>query len=134
MKYFTLAATLLSALTITPTANAQSLSQFIDDIEASSTIDTVSEYVFRGVSLGSSSVQPGSEFSVYGFHVGSWYSAGFGENSAVQFDELNLYEDLSAGSNFSELSGMRTCIQGRASRGIVNSEDTIISDISCYSL
>lgn len=50
------------------------------------------------------------------------------------FDELNLYEDLSAGSNFSELSGMRTCIQGRASRGIVNSEDTIISDISCYSL
>lgn len=90
MKYLTLTATLLGSLAIAPTANAQ-LAQFIEDIEATSTIDTVSEYVFRGVSLGSSSVQPGSEFSVYGFHVGSWYSAGFGKNSAVQFDELNLY-------------------------------------------
>ena len=91
MKHFTLAATLLGAFAIAPTANAQSFSQFLDDIEVESTIDTVSEYVFRGVSLGSSSVQPGTEFSVYGFHAGSWYSAGFGENSAVQFDELNLY-------------------------------------------
>jgi len=90
MKHFTLFATLLGAIAIAPTANAQ-LSQLIEDTEVTSTIDTVSEYVFRGVSLGSSSVQPGTEFSVYGFHAGSWYSAGFGENSAVQFDELNLY-------------------------------------------
>ncbi len=87
MKHFTLAATLLSAIAIAPTANAQ----FFEDIEVTSTIDTVSEYVFRGVSLGENSVQPGTEFSVYGFTAGSWYSAGFGDNSAAQLDELDLY-------------------------------------------
>ena len=91
MKYFTLAATLFGALIMASTANAQDLPQLLEDIEVTSSIDTVSEYVFRGVSLGSSSVQPGTEFSVYGFTAGSWYSAGFGENSAVQLDELDLY-------------------------------------------
>jgi len=91
MKHFTLAAALLGAIAIAPAANAQSLNQFLDDIEVTSGIDTTSEYVFRGVSLGSSSVQPSTEFNVYGFHVGSWYSAGFGENSIIQADELDLY-------------------------------------------
>lgn len=87
MKHFTLAATLLSVIAIAPTANAQ----LLEDIEVTSTIDTVSEYVFRGVSLGENSVQPGTKFSVYGFTAGSWYSAGFGDKSAAQIDELNLY-------------------------------------------
>ena len=90
MKQFTLAVTLLSAIAIAPTANAQ-LSQLLEDAEVTSTIDTVSEYVFRGVSLGENSIQPGTEFSVYGFTVGSWYSAGFGDKSAAQVDELDLY-------------------------------------------
>jgi len=91
MKHFTLAASLLGTIAIAPSANAQSLSQLIEDIEVTSTIDTVSEYVFRGISLGENSIQPGTELSVYGFTVGSWYSAGFGDDSAVQNDELDLY-------------------------------------------
>jgi len=91
MKHFTLAATVLSVMAIAPMAHAQTFTQILDDIDVNSSIDTVSEYVFRGVSLGSSSVQPSTQFDLYGFHVGSWYSAGFGENSAVQVDELNLY-------------------------------------------
>ena len=91
MKNFTIAATLLGTVALTPMATAQSLAKLIDDIEATSSIDTVSEYVFRGISLGENSVQPSSEFSLYGFHVGSWYSAGFGENSAAQVDELDIY-------------------------------------------
>jgi len=91
MKYFTLIAALLGATAFTSSAHAQDLTKFLDDIEVTSSIDTVSEYVFRGVSLGSSSLQPGTEFSVYGFTAGTWYSAGFGENSAAQVDELNFY-------------------------------------------
>ena len=91
MKHFTLAAALLSAVAIAPAANAQSLNQFLDDIEVESTIDTVSEYVFRGISAGGSSIQPGTEFSVYGFSAGTTYTAGFSENSAVQPDVLDLF-------------------------------------------
>jgi len=91
MKYFTLSAALLGAIAMAPAAQAQSASSFFDDIEVTSTIDTVSEYVFRGISFGENSVQPGTELSVYGLTVGSWYSAGFGKSSAVQVDELNLY-------------------------------------------
>ena len=91
MKHFTLAATLLGAIAIAPMANAQSFSQLIEDIEVTSTIDTVSEYVFRGISLGENSVQPGTQLSVYGFTAGTWYSTGFGKSSAAQLDELDLY-------------------------------------------
>jgi len=90
MKHFTLAASLLAAITIAPAANAQ-VSQLIEDIEVTSTLDTVSQYVFRGVSLGGNSVQPGTELTLGNFTAGSWYSAGFGEDSAVQADELDLY-------------------------------------------
>jgi len=52
MKQVTLAAALLGAIAIAPMANAQSFSQLIEDIEVNSTLDTVSEYVFRGIALG----------------------------------------------------------------------------------
>jgi len=91
MKYFSLTATLLSTMAFAPFASAQDIGQLIEDIEVTSTIDTVSEYVFRGISAGGSSIQPGTELNVYGFTFGTWYSAGFGEDSAVQVDELDLY-------------------------------------------
>jgi len=91
MKYFTLTATLLGATAFAPSVHAQDLAKIIDDIEITSTLDTVSEYVFRGVSLGENSVQPGTEISLGGFYVGSWYSAGFGSESDAQADELDLY-------------------------------------------
>lgn len=91
MKHFTLTATIFGAFALAPATHAQDLAKLIEDIEVTSTIDTVSEYVFRGISLGGSSIQPGTELSVYGFTAGTWYSAGFGENSAAQVDELNLY-------------------------------------------
>jgi len=95
MKHFTLAAALLGAIALAPSAHAQDFGQLLEDIEVNSTLDTVSEYVFRGVSLGSGSVQPGTSLSLGGLTVGSWYSAGFGEDSAVQSDELDLYASYS---------------------------------------
>ena len=91
MKNLTLAAALLGVIAIAPSAHAQDLTTFLDDIEVTSTIDTVSEYVFRGVSAGGSSIQPGTQLSVYGFTAGTWYSAGFGKDSAAQVDELDIY-------------------------------------------
>ncbi len=91
MKYFTLPAVLLSTTAFASTAHAQDLAKILDDIEVTSTIDTVSEYVFRGVSAGGSSIQPGTQFSAYGLSVGTWYSTGFGKDSAVQLDELDIY-------------------------------------------
>ena len=91
MKHLTLAATLLGAIAIAPVANAQSVTQLLNDIEIESTIDTNSEYVFRGISAGGSTVVPGTEVSVYGLSVGTRYHAGFGEDSAVQPDVLDLY-------------------------------------------
>ena len=90
MKNLTLAAVLLGSLAIVPSAHAQDLTTFLDDIEVTSTIDTVSEYVFRGISAGGASIQPGTELNVYGFTVGTWYSAGFGKDSAAQVDELDI--------------------------------------------
>ena len=91
MKYLTLTVALLSVAAFSTPAHSQDVAKFLDDIEVTSTIDTVSEYVFRGISAGGSSIQPGTELSVYGFTAGTWYSAGFGEDSAAQLDELDLY-------------------------------------------
>lgn len=91
MKYLTFTATLLGATALALNAQAQDLGQLIEDIEVTSTIDTVSEYVFRGISAGGSSVQPGTELNLYGFSGGTLYTAGFGENSAVQLDQLDLF-------------------------------------------
>lgn len=88
MKHFTLAATLLCATAVSSTAFAQD----DDGIYPSSSIASVSEYVFRGTSLGGSSLQPSTEISTdMGITVGAWYSAGLGSDSSVQADEIDLY-------------------------------------------
>lgn len=91
MKNLTIAAVLLGGIVIVPSAHAQSAATFFDDIEVTSTIDTLSEYVFRGISAGGSSVRPGTEFNVYGFSAGTLYTAGFGEDSAAQLDQLDIF-------------------------------------------
>ena len=84
MKKLTLTAVILAATTMAPNAFAQ-------DLAFTAGVDTVSEYVFRGVSLGDTSLQTFSEVSYGGFTAGAWYSAGFGAGSDVQADELDLY-------------------------------------------
>lgn len=90
MKHFTFAAALLAATAIAPAAFAQDA-----EISYSAGIDTVSEYVFRGLSFGGESLQPYAEASVGGLTVGGWYSAGFGAHSDVQSDEFDLYAGYS---------------------------------------
>lgn len=77
-------ATLLAAVTTPMAAQA-------GDVSVSTSIDFVSDYVFRGVSLAETAIQPGVEVSVGDFTVGAWYSTGFGEASVLALDELDLY-------------------------------------------
>ncbi len=92
MKHFTLAAVLLSATAISSSAFAQD----DDGFHPTSSIASVSEYVFRGVSLGGASLQPSTEISTdFGLTVGAWYSAGLGSDSSVQADEIDLYANYS---------------------------------------
>lgn len=91
MKYFITTAMALSMTAIAPLAFAQD-----DGIYPTSRINSVSEYVFRGVSLGGSSLQPSTEISTdIGITVGVWYSAGLGADSSVQADEIDLYASYS---------------------------------------
>ena len=69
MKKIAAAAVLLAATSMAPTAFAQ-------DISFSAGVDSVSEYVFRGTSLGAESLQTYSEVSIGDFTAGAWYSAG----------------------------------------------------------
>lgn len=61
------------------------------DISVSTSIDYVSEYVFRGVSFARGAVQPGIEVSKGDFTVGVWTSAAIGEASVVAGDEIDVY-------------------------------------------
>jgi uncharacterized protein (TIGR02001 family) len=61
------------------------------DVSVSTSIDLVSDYVFRGVSLADTAIQPGVEVAVGDFTVGAWYSTGFGQTSIAALDELDLY-------------------------------------------
>ena len=91
MKYLTLIAISLGATAISFSASAQD-----DGLFPTSSIASVSEYVFRGVSLGGSSLQPSTEISTdIGITVGAWYSAGIGSDSSVQADEIDLYVNYS---------------------------------------
>lgn len=91
MKHLSAAAMALAMITISPAAFAQD-----DGIYPTSRIDSVSEYVFRGVSLGGASLQPSTEISTsVGITVGVWYSAGLGADSSVQADEIDLYASYS---------------------------------------
>jgi uncharacterized protein (TIGR02001 family) len=86
MKHLTLAAALLCATAIAPTAYAQDA-----ELSVSTGIDFVSQYVFRGVSFGDDSVQPYVEASYGNFTVGGWFSTAIGANSIAAGDEFDLY-------------------------------------------
>lgn len=85
MKKFTLAAALLAATAMAPTAS------HAGDVSVSTGVDYVTAYVFRGVQLGGASVQPYAEASVGDFTVGGWFSTGIGESSVISGDEFDLY-------------------------------------------
>jgi len=61
------------------------------DVSVSTSIDFVSGYVFRGVSLADTAIQPGVEVAVGDFAVGVWYSTGVGDTSVLALDEVDLY-------------------------------------------
>ena len=90
MKHLTFAAALLAATAVVPNAFAQD-----SDISVSTGVDYVTDYVFRGVSLGGASVQPYVEASVGNFTVGGWFSTGIGESSIISGDEFDLYAGYS---------------------------------------
>jgi len=61
------------------------------DVSISASADYVSEYVFRGVSLANTAVQPAIEASYGGFTAGIWASVALGESSILAGDEIDLY-------------------------------------------
>lgn len=61
------------------------------DISVSTSIDYVTDYVFRGVSLAESAIQPGVEIASGDFYAGAWASTGIGDTSILAGDELDLY-------------------------------------------
>jgi len=86
MKHLTLAAALLCATAIAPTAYAGDA-----ELSVSTGVDFVSQYVFRGVSLADDAVQPYVEASFGDFTVGGWFSTAIGANSIFAGDEFDLY-------------------------------------------
>ena len=90
MKHLTLAAALLCATAIAPTAYAADA-----ELSVSTGVDFVSQYVFRGVSLADDAVQPYVEASIGNFTVGGWFSTAIGANSIFAGDEFDLYAGYS---------------------------------------
>ena len=81
----------LTAIAAMPTtASAQ-------DISVSTGVDLVSDYVFRGVSLADTAVQPYVEATVGSLTFGAWASTGFGDTSAAAGDEIDLYASYNFG-------------------------------------
>lgn len=97
MKKLISIAALLSTAAFAPTAFAQ-------DVSVSTSVDFVTEYIFRGTQLGETSIQPGVEVSVGDFTVGGWFSTGVGETSVFAGDEFDLYASYSVG--LSDLVGL----------------------------
>ncbi len=77
-------ASLLIAATTAIPAHAQ-------DISVSTSIDYVTEYVFRGVTLEAEAIQPGVEVAVGDFAAGVWVSTGLGSDSLADTDEVDFY-------------------------------------------
>ena len=88
MKKITLTTALALSLTAMSTACFAG-----DDLSVSVTVDYVTDYVFRGVSLADTAIQPGVEVSKGDFTVGGWYSTGIGDTSIAALDEFDLYAD-----------------------------------------
>tara|TARA_R110002020_G_scaffold229581_2_gene440379 strand:+ start:344 stop:1108 length:765 start_codon:yes stop_codon:yes gene_type:complete len=86
MKELISIAALLGATALAPAAMAQ------DKVLGYSVgVDLVSEYVFRGTSLGQESIQPYAEVSAGNFTAGAWFSTGVGADSELSGDEVDLY-------------------------------------------
>lgn len=85
MKKYCLTASLaiLSSLT--------AMSAQAGDVSVSTSIDYTTDYVFRGVSLADSAIQPGVELGMGSFTAGAWFSTGVGDTSALAADEVDLY-------------------------------------------
>lgn len=66
-----------------------------EDISVSTSIDYTTDYVFRGVSLADSAIQPGVEMAMGNFTAGAWFSTGIGDTSILAGDELDLYASYS---------------------------------------
>ena len=84
----------IGTMSLTFAALAPTIAQ-AQDVSVSTSIDLVSEYVFRGISFAETAIQPGVEVSVNDFTVGAWYSAAIGESSAAAGDEIDLYASYS---------------------------------------
>ncbi|MGB0905955.1 MAG: TorF family putative porin [Maricaulaceae bacterium] len=65
------------------------------DISISTGVDLVTDYVFRGVSLADTAVQPYVEASTGNFTAGVWISTGVSDTSASAGDEVDLYASYS---------------------------------------
>ncbi len=61
------------------------------DVSVSATVDYTTDYVFRGVSLADSAIQPGVEVSAGDFYAGAWFSTGVGDTSFFAADEVDVY-------------------------------------------
>lgn len=85
MKKVCLTLSAILAITLPATA-AQA-----GDVSVSTTIDYTTDYVFRGVSLADSAIQPGVEAAMGSFSVGAWFSTGVGDTSILAGDEVDLY-------------------------------------------
>ena len=91
MKKLIIGSVALSMATLVPAA-AQA-----GDISVSTSIDYVTEYVFRGVSFESEAIQPGVEIGLGDFSAGVWISTGLGSDSLADTDEVDFYAGYSFG-------------------------------------
>jgi len=89
-KFILSAALVFAALASTPAFAG-------DDLSISTSIDYVTDYVFRGVSLADTAIQPAVEATVGNFTAGAWFSTGIGDTSILAGDEVDLYASYSFG-------------------------------------
>ena len=89
MKKYYLAAS-IAVLSVLAPISAQA-----GDVSISTTIDYTTDYVFRGVSLADSAIQPGVEMAMGNFTAGAWFSTGVGDTSIFAGDEVDLYASYS---------------------------------------
>ncbi len=82
-KYFYSAGLVLGMLAAAPA--------YAGELSVTTSVDVVSDYVFRGVSLADTSVQPGVEASYGNFYAGTWFSNGIGDTADEGITELDLY-------------------------------------------
>lgn len=82
---------LSAACAVLAIASAAPQAAYAQDVSVSTGVDLVSDYVFRGVSLADTALQPFAEASVGSFTFGAWASTGLGDTSITAGDELDLY-------------------------------------------